>query len=272
MNPEEPRIDYLAVVDDQVPSCREDARVFAVQLMREWGLELRRELSGGYCSHVVTDGVLVLKVPFQGEEQTTGRLAAERLAGFVGPKIHRVDVATGSMLMEYVPGEQLAAFGSDDARAMPVFFDLAHKVRQLDPASLPDMDTYFRVRTELIDRLLATTAEKVFLHADLHHLNILWSGARWLAIDPLGFHGDPAFEAVAYLRNPIDALEQIEHLEPFLEGRINALAKGLNVDANRIWAWSLADRRAGSAGDDHAWGRMLPALESLADRFHSPRG
>ena len=246
---------------------REEAKEFCFILMERWGVDLRRELPGGFCSFVMTDGVKVLKVPFQGEEQTTGRLAAERLAGSAGPKIHRADEESGSLLMDYVPGEQLAAFGTSDADSMPVFLELALRIRTIDPSGLPDLSTYYQDTTDLIEKLVATTSEKVFLHADLHHLNILGAGEHWTAIDPLGFCGDPAFEAVAYLRNPIEALGEVRHLEPFLERRIHLLALGLGVDPARVFAWSLADRRAGTEDQDHPWGRMRDALENLAGRF-----
>lgn len=248
-------------------SSREEARDYCVKLMEQWELDLPTELPGGFCSHVVTDGLRVLKVPFQGEEQTTGLLAARRLSGVVGPVIHRIDEQTGSLLMDFVSGVQLSIHGLHDHAAIPVFANLVSKIRGLEARGFPDLDQYFENRTDLIDMLLSTTSSKVFLHADLHHLNILGMDGAWFAIDPLGFYGDPAFEAVAFVRNPIDSLGSLTKMEPFLEKRIVSIAGHLDVDPCRVFGWTLADRRAGTEDADHAWGRMRVAIENLKNRF-----
>src|SRR5438067_1309862 len=52
--------------------------------------------------------------------------------------------------------------------------------------------------------LLATQVAPVLLHGDLHHENILAAARQpWLAIDPKGVVGEPAYEAGALLRNPL---------------------------------------------------------------------
>ena len=55
----------------------------------------------------------------------------------------------------------------------------------------------------LFAALLDTAGAPVLLHGDLHHYNILAAGGgRWLAIDPKGVVGEPAFEVVALMHNP----------------------------------------------------------------------
>lgn len=169
--------------------------------------------------------------------------------------------------MDFVRGDSLASWGADDDLTLPVFTDLAQRIQEVDPTGLPDLATYYVCPSDLIEHLLATTERKVFLHADLHHLNIIGTAPHWQAIDPKGFYGDPTFETVAYLRNPIDALATIQNMEDFLEARIHKVAHALNLDPNRIWAWSLADRRENSPTEISAWARMLIALENLSDRF-----
>src|SRR5262249_48229170 len=54
----------------------------------------------------------------------------------------------------------------------------------------------------LFVELLATSAEPVLLHGDLHHDNILSAEREpWLAIDPKGLVGEPAYEPGSWLRN-----------------------------------------------------------------------
>ena len=42
------------------------------------------------------------------------------------------------------------------------------------------------------------------LHGDLHHDNILLGERGWLAIDPKGLMGDPAFDAANLFYNPLE--------------------------------------------------------------------
>jgi hypothetical protein len=245
-----------------------DARILAKRLMDEWDFSPTRELKGGYCSVLFSDGCRVLKAPFQGEELTTGRIAAERMSGGAGPVVHRSDKDSGALLMDQIaPGEDLSRYGLSDREALPVFFDLAGQIRGLETEGLMPMSEFLDSNIPFISRLIQTSPEGVFLHGDLHHYNVLWGGGRWWAIDPKGLVGDPAFEAVAFLRNPFDRFDEVDDLPGFLSSRIQALASGLRVDASRVWAWSLADRICSDAADDHPWGRMRKALEALSPAF-----
>ncbi len=53
------------------------------------------------------------------------------------------------------------------------------------------------------DCLLANPAELRPLHGDLHHENIMFGPRGWLAIDPKGVLGDPAFDAANLFYNPL---------------------------------------------------------------------
>lgn len=66
-------------------------------------------------------------------------------------------------------------------------------------------DLYARasgIALKLFDRPSA----QIPLHGDLHHDNILSSDRGWLAIDPKGLIGDPAYEVANVFRNPYGAL------------------------------------------------------------------
>lgn len=60
---------------------------------------------------------------------------------------------------------------------------------------------------EVFDDLMAASGRPVVLHGDLQHLNVLNAGDSWIAIDPHGWVGDPAFEAAALLANPRGLVE-----------------------------------------------------------------
>jgi len=99
---------------------------------------------------------------------------------------------------------------------------------------------------ELLDRaeaehaeLVASSAPPVLLHGDLHHDNILTSERGWLAIDPHGVLGEPAYEAGPLLRNPI-GLSARPDLTAVLARRVPILAQAYGVDAERIRGWGRA--------------------------------
>jgi streptomycin 6-kinase len=92
---------------------------------------------------------------------------------------------------------------------------------------------------ELFDELCATATERVLLHGDLHHDNVL-RGARqpWLAIDPHGVVGDPGYDVGSWMYNP-DPDERDERLQGLVPRRIDQLADGLGMDRERVAAWAF---------------------------------
>src|SRR5690606_25597285 len=88
------------------------------------------------------------------------------------------------------------------------------------------------------ERLLANQRDRVVLHGDLHHDNVLDFGDRgWLAIDPKGLHGERTFDYVNLLRNPED---QTELAVARLAGRVELIAKIATVDITSLLEWTLA--------------------------------
>jgi streptomycin 6-kinase len=103
------------------------------------------------------------------------------------------------------------------------------------------------IEARLIDRaealfqdLCASQAEPILLHGDLHHHNIVRDAARgWLAIDPKGILGEPAYETGALLRNPIASLERCARPE-IIARRTELMAGRLGYDVRRIIGWCFA--------------------------------
>jgi streptomycin 6-kinase len=88
--------------------------------------------------------------------------------------------------------------------------------------------------------LSASTAEPMLLHGDLHHGNILAAQRQpWLAIDPKGLVGEPAYETGAWLRNPLPQLLESLHPGRILARRIDQLAEALDLDRARIRGWGI---------------------------------
>lgn len=93
----------------------------------------------------------------------------------------------------------------------------------------------------LFAHLLATSAAPVLLHGDLHHDNILSAERQpWLAIDPKGVVGEPAYEVGALLRNLWGDRHMHTNLGRLLERRTHRLAKELGLDPARVRGWAVA--------------------------------
>jgi streptomycin 6-kinase len=94
---------------------------------------------------------------------------------------------------------------------------------------------------KLFDDLIASMGEPVLLHGDLHHENILAAEREpWLAIDPKGVVGEPAYEVGALLRNPMRRVLGHPAPERLLARRIDQLAADLSLDRQRLIGWGLA--------------------------------
>ncbi|MEZ4767003.1 MAG: aminoglycoside phosphotransferase family protein [Caldilineales bacterium] len=93
----------------------------------------------------------------------------------------------------------------------------------------------------LFDELFRTAAPAVLLHGDLHHENILaGERERWLAIDPMGVAGEPAYEVGALLRNPVPEVASWPDLERIQSRRVYQLSEILGFDRQRIAAYGVA--------------------------------
>lgn len=121
----------------------------------------------------------------------------------------------------------------------------------------------------LFAELLASSAEPVVLHGDLHHDNIL-SAQRvpWLAIDPKGIVGEPAYEVGAMLRNLWPDRHTILRPGKLLERRAHQLAEELHLDRARIRGWAVAQAVLSAwwclEDDSDCWAGAIATAELLA--------
>lgn len=186
------------------------------------------------------------------------------------------DPMRGALLLELVdPGTQLADLATiDDDRATEIgamVFGHVAEAGALDPVTasasrpaLPPLsrwgdgfDRYLQRNEDrgpidsatvlsashMYSQLHNSTTTRVVLHGDLHHHNILRSGSNdndWLAIDPKGVTGDPAFEAGAFLRNPGTAFGPTVDGAARTHRRIDILTACSGLDRERVvdWAWA----------------------------------
>jgi len=197
------------------------------------------------------------------------------------------------MLLEYLhPGTPLLAI-EDDELATSIAADVMSQFWCPAPAQHPFPtvqdwgrgftrlhqhyeDGYGPFPRKLLDEAEALYAElsasmtmPMLLHGDLHHENILAATrAPWLAIDPKGLIGEPAYEVGAWLRNPLPQLLQMPHPGRVLARRMDQFVGLLCLDHARVRGWALAQAMLSAWWSVEDFGEisreMLTCVELLA--------
>jgi streptomycin 6-kinase len=248
-----------------------------------WGLTVGvpYELSYHYVAAVTcadgTPAVLKLGVP------GGGSLAEEApaLAAFAGRgavRLLRVDLDLGALLLERIePGWRARDLvPARDAEATSAAASVMRRLHVPPPPDcpLPDLvtqagafDEYVRAHgdrgplpVELVTRAgalmreLSTSAtERVVLHGDLHHDNILRAEREpWLAIDPHGLVGDPGYEVGSLLFNP-DLDDRDPALTALVPARLEQLADELAMPIERLVAWGFVKAVLSDVWNAEAW-------------------
>jgi streptomycin 6-kinase len=273
---------------------------------RRWGLMLGPPfaLSYNYVAPAVrADGTeVVLKAGVPSGPGLQREIAALRLYNGHGiTQLLDADLDQGVFLLErLVPGTMLADLADDAAATQiaagvmrrlwrpvppdygypfPMVADWAGDLGQMrarfggTPGPFPP--ALFTRAERLFAALLPTMATPVLLHGDLHHFNILRAQREpWLAIDPKGVVGEPAYETGAFLRNPLDVILAAPDPPRLLARRVDQLAGELGLDRARILGWGIA--QAVLSGwwmiEDHGygWEPVIAFAEILAALPGSP--
>lgn len=213
------------------------------RLVRDWDLVLGSRFTQVYCSLVYETNRGILKVPVIGEELTSGYQAALAYDGYGGVPILRHDDAASATLMPQL-GENLESVPEADAVAITAeAMKRLWEARAFPTTPLVEWysDTEFTGEDAALYTHLLATSNPRPLHGDLHHYNLLRSGDEWLAIDPKGMLGDPAWECAAFLRNPAGKLPSGPELEGLLRRRVEMFSALLLLPPNRIAAWGYLD-------------------------------
>lgn len=217
----------------------------------------------------MSDGAaVVLKIHAPPDE---GGFARERdaLRAFAGNGCARLlasDAGDQALLLERcAPGTPLSAVsGDDDARATSIACDVMRQLWRPPPPGhrFPAMADWnadlrrlrphygggtgpFPVRLiaemeTLLADLTASAGMPLLLHGDLHHDNIVAARRQpWLAIDPKGLTGDPAYEVGPLLFNPQPQVLRAPQPGRILARRVDQCAAALELDRARVRGWGL---------------------------------
>lgn len=171
------------------------------------------------------DGPAVLKIFTELGRQDEARSAAA-LSYFDGNgSVKILENDENALLLEYVEGPDLTELvkeGKDSEATIVIANTLNTLHFNCHPSTgnFPSLREYFSSLYEcfgaetseqslfqsavhVADRLLSDELDKVVLHGDIHHQNVLQSKTRgWLAIDPKGVYGERTYDAANSLFNP----------------------------------------------------------------------
>lgn len=224
------------------------------------------ELSHNYVAPALradgTPAVLKLSFPNNPGLATEAR-ALSTFCGRGAVWIFELDLERGAMLLERLkPGTPLAAV-RDDAEATSIAAGVMRRLWRPVPEDHPFPPVsewaqgFARLRRRfgggtgslppvlveeaeaLFAELVGSQTRTVLLHGDLHHSNILASHRSWLAVDPKGVVGEPAYDTGALLRNPVGLLHESQPAKR-LERRLDQLSEELDLDRARVRGWGLA--------------------------------
>lgn len=267
------------------------------ELQARWSLRLEPPLPGVTYSLVIparrADGTpAVLKLSYPRPELTREAEALRAYAGRGAVKLLEAEVGRGALLLERAePGEPLSRLRDDEeatriaARVMarlwrPLGGEHPFRAVEAWAAGLGRLRARFQGGTgplpaaiveqaeRLFHWLLASSGPPVLLHGDLHHFNILSARREpWLAVDPKGVAGEPAYEVGALLRNPMPELAHWPRLRSLLARRVELLSEQLGLPRERISGWAAAQAVLSLwwALEDHGqgWEEMLPVARAL---------
>lgn len=237
---------------------------------QQWSLSIKGplpDLSYNFVASAIRKNKeVILKIGVPNKELTTEIEALRLYKGRKAVELLEADHQRGSLLLQRItPGKPLSGLADDEEatliaaqlmRDLPIPVPTDHSfptVKQWGLAfkrlrdrfegktgSLPQW--MVQKAEQLLLDLESSTPQQMLLHGDLHHENILFDHEKgWLAIDPKGVVGDPAYEAARFQLNPIPGFLSMEYPQQVAQRRAEILSSVLKVDQSRLVAWGFFD-------------------------------
>ncbi|MER5642436.1 aminoglycoside phosphotransferase family protein [Kitasatospora sp. NPDC002227] len=194
-----------------------------------------------------------------------------------------------STLAELADGDQVVAVAGQLGRrlAVPAPPGLPHLPRLSDQADA--WETQLRtdaaelahpLPAPVVDAALATVRElgrrqpDLLVHGDLHGRNILRADREpWLAVDPKGYVGDPAYDGGTLLKSRALALIGAPDLRRAVHRAVDVFAEAAELERERVRRWAqLHAVQAAFWGRQHGFrvargGEQLTAIVRFADHL-----
>lgn len=247
--------------------------VLLTSLEERWSIRIEppfAELSYNYVAPAIrADGSLAaLKVWIDNPELRSEMAALAHFDGRGYARLLESAPELGAMLIErLVPGQNLADLEDDDEATriaallmreslsfpapdntngiFPTLEKWSRGFQRLRKAFGGDTGPFPAPMVEKAERLFAdldaSAAPPVLLHGDLHHWNILSAQRQpWLALDPKGVIGEPAFEPAQIFLNRWPENQGRAAIRKQAERRLSIFTEILGMDPQRIMGWTFA--------------------------------
>ncbi|MFF0342121.1 aminoglycoside phosphotransferase family protein [Kribbella sp. NPDC004875] len=235
---------------------------------------------------VAGDRVVKISFPHPGNDYEAD--AFEAWGGRGAVRLHQHDDARYALLLERTHAEQL--IGLEDNDQIPaVAGELSKRLTIAAPDHLPRLsdradEWYDEVRsgaaefpdalpTRVVDAALDVVDElgreqpELVVHGDFHARNILRADREpWLAVDPKGYVGDPAYDGGTLLLPRVLPYLDSGDLATPLQRELEIFAEAADLDRDRIRRWAQLRCVQGSYyGRRNGFGRARSGV--LLDRL-----
>ncbi|RPE44099.1 streptomycin 6-kinase [Streptomyces sp. Ag109_O5-1] len=233
----------------------------------------------------------VLKVSFPHPGNVHEPDAFEAWAGRGAVLLHRRDDARYALLLERAHMATLASLEPDEETVVAIAGRLNHRLAVPAPPGLPRLrDQADAWAAELrkdavelphplppraVDAAVATARElgrsqpDTLVHGDLHARNILRADREpWLAVDPKGYVGDPAYDGGTLLKSRALTLMGAGDLARTTHRLLDIFAETAQLDRERVRRWAQFHvARASFWGRRHAFrvARGGPELDRITE-------
>jgi streptomycin 6-kinase len=238
------------------------------EVSQKWTLRLLPAFEGMAYNYVAPairndDMSVVIKVGVPNSELYSEIDALRIFEGRGAVNLLEAEPELGAMLLERLdPGQPIVHLDDEQATGeavrvirllhgrapesdcFPSVFDWAKGLKRLratfEGGTGPFPTLHVEKAEAISSELLNSMDRPVLLHGDLHHWNILSARrSSWLAIDPKGVVGEPAYETGAWIRNPFPDLLRWQNAREVIVRRLDQFANELALDRDRIQSWSF---------------------------------
>jgi streptomycin 6-kinase len=270
------------------------------ELLGRWGCVPDGEVMHGGVGVIVPvrqqaeeSAVLKVSFPHPGNVHEPDAFAAWCGRGAV--LLHERDDERFAMLLERAWTSNLAEVEDGD-EVMAVAGQISHRLAAPAPPGLPRLreqaDTWedqlrkdaqelpHTLSRYVLDATVATVRElgriqpDTLIHGDLHARNILRANREpWLAVDPKGYAGDPAYDGGTLLKARALTLLEADDLSKAVHRSLDVFAEAAELDRERVQRWAQFHAvQAAFWGRRHGFrmarsGSRLDWLTAFADRL-----